>query len=252
MQAYSKGFARVYNARWVGFARQAAPLILNFYKSTPMGQDNNKPVLDLCCGTGQLAVHFLEKGYKVTGIDLSEHMLHFARENASQYIRSGQAKFIKDDASTFSLTERFGLVVSTYDALNHLKDEEMLRNCFQCVHAVSEGYFVFDLNTRMGLKRWNSIQVDESSDDALIITHGFFDGNNDKAWTRIDGFMCVENGLYERFEETSFNTVFEMERVKTTLLEVGWKDVYFARLQDLTTPLTEPEQEGRVFIVASK
>ena len=183
MQAYNKGFARIYNARWGSFARQAAPLIIDFYKSTPSGQDNNNPVLDLCCGTGQLAVYFLENGYKVTGIDLSEHMLHFARENASQYIQSGQAKFIKDDASTFSLKERFGLVVSTYDALNHLNGEEMLRNCFQCVHAVCEGYFIFDLNTRMGLKRWNSIYVDESSDDALIITRGIYDGKNDKAWT---------------------------------------------------------------------
>lgn len=252
MQAYNKGFARIYNAKWGGFARQAAPLILDFYKSTPIGQDHNKPVLDLCCGTGQLAVHFLERGYRVTGIDLSEAMLHFARENATQFITSGQAKFSQADASTFSLTERFGLVVSTYDALNHLQDEEILRNCFQCVHAVSEGYFIFDLNTRLGLKRWNSIQVDESSDDALIITRGIFDEQGDKAWTRIDGFVRVEHGLYERFDETSFNTVFDMARVKTALLEVGWKDVYFARLQDLKTSLTEPEQEGRVFIVASK
>jgi len=46
----------------------------------------------------------------------------------------------------------------------------------------------------------------------------------------------LPNGLYERFEETVFNTVFEMERVKKALLDVGWKNVYFARIQDLKTP----------------
>jgi len=35
-------------------------------------------------------------------------------------------------------------------------------------------------------------------------------------------------------------------------LDVGWKDVHFAKIQDLKIPLTEPEKEGRVFIVASK
>ena len=50
------------------------------------------------------------------------------------------------------------------------------------------------------------------------------------------GFVRMPNGLYERFEETVFNTVFEMERVKKALLDVGWKNVYFARIQDLKTP----------------
>ena len=49
-----------------------------------------------------------------------------------------------------------------------------------------------------------------------------------------------------------FNTVFEMVKVKRILLEVGWKDVQFARIQDLKTPIIEPEKEGRVFIVARK
>lgn len=112
--------------------------------------------------------------------------------------------------------------------------------------------FIFDLNTRRGLKRWNGIQVDDSDDEMLIISRGIYDGLNDKAWMKISGFVRMPNGLYERFEETVFNTVFEMERVKKALLDVGWKNVYFARIQDLKTPLDEPEREGRVFIVASK
>lgn len=251
MQAYSKGFAKVYNIRWSGFAKQVAPLILDFYAATPIGQ-KNKTVLDLCCGTGHLAVHFLEKGYRVVGLDLSEYMLHYARENARQYIESGQATFVQGDASDFTLDKHFGLVVSTFDSLNHLENEQALRRCFQCVYAVSDGYFIFDLNTRRGLRRWNSIQVDDSDDDALIIIRGIYDGQSDKAWTKISGFLRLPDGLYERFDETAFNTVFEMERVKDALLDVGWKNVYFSRIQDLKTPLDDPEKEGRVFIVASK
>jgi hypothetical protein len=62
----------------------------------------------------------------------------------------------------------------------------------------------------------------------------------------------LPDGFYERFDETAFNTVFEMAKVKEALLDVGWKNVYFARIQDLKMPLDEPEKEGRVFIVTSK
>ncbi len=251
MQAYSTGFAKIYNTRWSGFARQVAPLILDFYAATPVGRET-KTVLDLCCGTGHLAVHFLENGYRVVGLDLSDPMLHYARENAHPYIEAGQAAFIQGDASHFTLEERFGLVVSTYDALNHLENEQALRRCFQCVHAVSDGYFIFDLNTRRGLRRWNGIQVDDSDGDALLITRGIYDGQSDKAWTKISGFLRMPDGRYERFDETTFNTVFEIEQVRGALLDVGWKNVYFARIQDLKAPLDEPEKEGRVFIVAGK
>jgi SAM-dependent methyltransferase len=251
MQAYNKTFARVYNDKWSGFAKSVAPFIHDFYASTSISQEN-KVVLDLCCGAGHLACHFLEKGYHVVGLDLSESMLDFARENTRQYVESGQAKFIQGDATNFNLEERFGLVVATFDALNHLENEQALKNCFECVYKVCQGFFIFDLNTRNGLKRWNSITVDENSEDALIITRGIYDGMSDKAWTRITGFIQTSDGLYERFEETAFNSVFEMARVKNALLDIGWKNVYFAKIQDLNTPITEPEHEGRVFIVASK
>lgn len=250
MQAYGRGFARAYDLKWSGFARQIAPFILDFYAATPLGQ-KKKSILDLCCGTGHLAVCFLEKGYRVVGLDLSAPMLHYARENARQYLESGQAAFIQADASHFSLNERFGLVVSTYDALNHLEDEAALRSCFECVYRVSEGYFIFDLNTRRGLRRWNNLQID-ADDDVFTLTRGFYDGQSDRAWVKITGFLRLPNGLYERFEETVFNTAFEMKKVKEALLDVGWKTVYFARIQDLKTPLDDPEEEGRVFVVASK
>ena len=253
MQAYGEKFAKVYNRKWGDFAKRIAPYILNFYQTSPVSKANDI-ILDLCCGTGQLAVQFLEHGYKVIGIDLSIPMLGYARENAKKFIKEGRAKFLQGDASNFKLDEQFGLIVSTYDSLNHLEDEFALRRCFQCAFAVlvEGGYFIFDLNTRLGLKHWNSIAINDGDEEIIIITRGIYDGKGDKAWTKISGFIRIDSDLYERFEETAFNTVFEMDKVKQALLDIGWEKVYFARIQDLITPLDYPENENRVFIVAQK
>jgi len=248
MQGYGKEFAQVYNMRWGRFARQIGPRIIDFYASMPIGQAN-MPILDLCCGAGHLAVQLLEKGYPVTGLDLSEYMLDYARENTRHY---GQAKFVQGDASDFELDERFGLVVSVYDSLNHLENLKALRNCFACVRDVCDGIFVFDLNTRAGLRNWNVMRVDDTSDDMIIITHGFYDGHSDRAWTKFSGFIRTPDGLYERFQESVFNSVYDMRDVEKALHDVGWNNVHFARIGDLNTPIDEPEKEGRVYIVAEK
>lgn len=252
MQAYGQAFARVYNKRWTFFAHRVAPPIAEFYASTPAGQAN-RPVLDLCCGTGQLAFHFLECGYRVTGLDLSEHMLQYATENASAYVENGRARFIQADAADFSLDGRFGLVVSTFDALNHLESQDTLLRCFGSVFAVlaDDGHFVFDLNTRAGLMGWNNIHVDDS-EEAMIVTRGVYDGQGNRAYTRISGFIRAADGRYQRFGETVFNTVFDMAWVQDALLETGWQHVHCARIADLVTPIAEPEREERVFFGAQK
>ena len=85
-----------------------------------------------------------------------------------------------------------------------------------------------------------------------MIFHRLYDGEGDKAWSRITGFLPMDNGLYKRFDETAFNTIFAIERVRTLLLETGWKNVHCARVHDLATPVADPEKEGRIFLVAGK
>ncbi len=109
-EAYGEISALRYNIFESGsssFAMQAGPKILRFYQQTDVGQ-TNRHVLDVACGTGQLAAYFLDHGFRVVGLDSSAHMLRHARDNNAQHISSGQVEFVEGDASNFHFDQRFG------------------------------------------------------------------------------------------------------------------------------------------------
>ena len=251
-QAYGKSFSRVYNEMWGDFARKAAHAIMNFYQQKEIYR-TNKNILDVCCGTGQLALEFLKQNYQVIGIDLSPHMLFYARENSREYLRKGLVQFLETDASQFSLGSKFGLAVSTFDAINHLPNEECLRGCFQSVFrsVVKGGYFIFDLNTRHGLERWNGIHV-EDSEQIFLMIKGIYHREKGEAITRVSGFVPEAGDGYHRFEEVVYNYAYELVKVKTLLEDAGWREISFVSMDDLQVPIGEPEKEKRIFIVAGK
>jgi len=110
-------------------------------------------ILDLCCGTGQVAQQLILKGYQVTGLDGSEKMLHYARENAPQ------GTFILADARSFQLSPTFDAVISTDSSLNHIMSLDELKQVFCNVYAALKngGLFLFDLGLE---NRYRNIQVD--------------------------------------------------------------------------------------------
>ena len=85
------------------------------------------------------------------------------------------------DAADFTLTDRFGLVVSTYDALNHLPDFAALAGCFRSVFRVLEdgGMFIFDLNTLRGLRRWTAMTVNDTP-EMMLVVRSLFDEQQQK------------------------------------------------------------------------
>ena len=252
MPGYSASFARIYNLRWARFAQTVAPELRAFYEATPVGA-HNRALLDVCCGTGQLALHFLDSGYSVTGLDLSVPMLEYARANAAPYIVTGQARFIEADAANFTVADQYGLAVSTFDALNHLPDFASLRGCFESVYAalVPGGLFIFDLNTPAALRNWNNFSL-EDTPELMQVTRAIYDEAQGKAYTRISGFVQREDGLYDRFEEYAVETAFDLEEARRALLDCGFTSARIARLADLNQPLEDPDRETRVYFVARK
>lgn len=247
--SYTAPFAQAYNQRWTGFVTLVGPRLRALYEQVCPQEERS--LLDVCCGTGQLALQFLQAGYVVTGLDNSEPMLAHARINCASFVSSGEMSFVQHDAADFSLSSRFGFVVSTFDALNHLVSIDALLSCFACVHQclLAGGMFAFDLNTVLGLRRWNNVTV-EDAPDAMVINRGMFEEDKRQGRIKISGFVRQESGNWLRFDETFVENAWSVREVTTALLEVGFSAVYQARASDLTTPLVDPESEPRVFFVA--
>ena len=62
-------------------------------------------ILDLGCGTGRHALALARRGFRVTGVDLSEGMLAVARAKAA--VDGLDVRFVQADAAAYATDERF-------------------------------------------------------------------------------------------------------------------------------------------------
>jgi SAM-dependent methyltransferase len=245
MNPYGEVFSKFYERHFNDYAKNAAPVLLRFFSSQPISQKQSR-VLDLGCGTGSLALRFLEAGYSVTGLDLSSHMLDLAAGKCAHFLGTGKAIFTQADISEFSKNGDYSLAVSTYNVMNHLGTEEKLRGCARSVKAclVTGGWFLFDYHTAAGLKAWadsESAQFEEGE----VEMSGSFDEINGRAIVRLKGLFNLEP-----FEETVWNQTFPLARVARLLEEEGFNIVRIAGMVDLEKPLEKPEEENRVVVMA--
>ena len=88
-------------------------------------------VLELACGTGQLAVPIAAAGLPTVGLDLSAAMLKTARERAAAARVSVQ--YVLADMRKFDLGRRFALVFIARNSLLHLCSTDDILAAFAAV-----------------------------------------------------------------------------------------------------------------------
>ena len=104
-------------------------------------------VLELACGTGQLAVPIATAGFPTVGLDLSAAMLTAARERATR--ANAAVEFVHSDMRRFDLGRRFPFIFIARNSLLHLTATEDILATFAAVrrHLAPGGTFAFDVFT---------------------------------------------------------------------------------------------------------
>jgi SAM-dependent methyltransferase len=183
------------------------------------------------------------RGYAVTGLDGSEAMLRFARENAPA------AEFILADARDFSLPSAYHGVVSTFDSLNHILRPDELTSAFRCVCAAlaDGGHFVFDLNMEEGYKsRWRgSFGIVEA--DHVVIARSSY--RPDERIGQMDFTLFFLEDGWQRTDFTLTQRCYSEAEVTSALAAAGFAEV---QMYDAQRDLELAGGVGRTFFVCHK
>ena len=198
-------------------------------------------ILDLCCGTGQLARALSDRGYMVTGIDGSEEMLGYARDNASA------AEVIADDARTFQLPPTFQAVISAFDSLNHVMRLEELCQVFTNVHSclAHDGHFLLDLNMEDGYRtRWCGPSSVVEDHFAIFFNHSF--DETTRIGTVPVTIFRKEADAWTRSDLTLTQRCYPEDEICSALASAGFTDI---ETYDAHDDFAWPGGVGRTFFL---
>jgi ubiquinone/menaquinone biosynthesis C-methylase UbiE len=206
-----------------------------------------KNILDLGCGTGNPAKYFLENGCFLTGIDGSMEMLKIAKQKLKPY----NPLLILSKFHNFMVKSKFNLVVSLFDSLNNILDEEELLESFKCVQRslLNHGLFAFDMNTPYGLSQMkNATIISKEKVGIYSVWESKYDRSRSIARISVVLFAS-ENGYYRKVEEKHTERGYSFYTLKKLLKRSGFEDISMYEHLSFRRPTS---RTGRVMVVAHR
>ncbi|HEX4957817.1 MAG TPA: class I SAM-dependent methyltransferase [Lacibacter sp.] len=101
---------------------------------------NKRRIVEIGCGTGNLAQRFIENHYHYVGVDLSSDMLQFAQ------FKNKDGLFLKADMRRFTLSQPAEACLMAGRTISYLQSDEDVYACFSSVfkQLQNDGIFCFD------------------------------------------------------------------------------------------------------------
>jgi SAM-dependent methyltransferase len=201
-------------------------------------EEHGKPttVVDLGCGTGNIAIPLAQAGLKVTGIDLSADMLAVARDKEERHrLRSslaagGALNWVQQDISEWELHEPVDSVISFCDCMNYLTEPELL---IQAFHQTFKGLraggtFLFDVHTISQLISYAETQPFLLKEEEVSY---IWTCELDEERYEIEHDLTIfvkdeRSGSYRRIDELHVQRAYELSWIEKQLLECGFKSVF--------------------------
>jgi SAM-dependent methyltransferase len=156
--------------------------------------NQGRDYLDLACGTGPHVRHFIDFGYRASGLDINQPMLDIAQA------RCPEAQFMQHDMSNFSVAEPLDLISCFLYSIHYNDGIHKLQECIASVHTALKpgGVFCFnavDKNTidnRGGIKH----SLEHNHSHFTFQSSWNYCGNGDKQTLQ----LCIEKTTGELTE----------------------------------------------------
>jgi SAM-dependent methyltransferase len=246
-----KEFAKVYaSGDYPQFSKHMAnilPPLLNSLNAKP------KSLLDVACGEGAFAIAMAQKGFAVTGIDLSSEMLTIAKMQEKQI--SQKVLFQKMDMRKLRLSSSFDLITCWFDSLNYLLTNKDLEVTFKGIynHLNTGGYFIFDMNTIYWLQTLAdryAVTIEKETNDVFQVHRHTFDEETKIATFHLIAFLKENSHWIRRVNETHFERGYTLDEIRLSLNKAGLTEI--ACYGNLEERLPFAKESKRIWFITKK
>ena len=222
---YYKNFSKVYD-KFMQHCDydQWADLIKDKIKEADV---QGKKLLDLGCGTGETLLR-LKDEFECSGLDLSPDMLALANKK----LKNKNVKLYLGDMREFNTGEKYDIIMSLFDTVNHLTSIDDLDDLMKCINLSLNpgGIYIFDVINREFMDNMfpGGVYYDDRKDMTIIWEH-FKEDELDI----VEAVYFVKNraGHYEKLKELYEKRIFEefeirkiVEKNNLNLLSIGKND----------------------------
>jgi len=187
-------------------------------KALALTKPAGKSVLDLCCGPGRCSIALAKRGFSVTGVDRTTHLLNKARAKA----RAAHVKieWVQKDMRDFARPDYFALVLSMFTSFGYFDDRQddmiVLENMFTSLRP--GGACLIEV---LGKERLAKILQPTTStllaDGTMVVErHEIFDD-----WTRVrNEWLVIRNGRVKSFK--FHHTIYSGLELRERMERVGF------------------------------
>lgn len=179
-------------------------------------------ILDTCCGVGRHSIELALRGWKVTGIDITEPYLEAARDSAEAF--GCEPVFLHADLRTFRRPGAFNLAINLFRSFGYFdtraEDQAALANI--AASLAPGGVFILEtLGKELAARDFSEGEWFER-DGWTVLTSYAVQG----AWEGLHHRWILEKGA-ERYDRSFVLRLYSAFEIGVALREAGFAQVDF-------------------------
>jgi SAM-dependent methyltransferase len=189
----------------------------------------SKNLLELGCGSGNLAPYFLSAGYQYTGLDNARAMLAIAREVAPE------ARFIQGDMRRFSVRRKADAVLIAGRSFTYMTTNQDVLAALKSIHKALKpgGILIFDNfdAARIFTSFKSRAHEDVRRGELRCIRKSELSPNLKTGWTwNWDATYLIDDGRRkQKFRDRSVLRAFTADEIRLFLVLAGFEPLRISK-----------------------
>lgn len=183
--------------------------------------ENRVSLLELACGTGDLAV-LLKECYEVVASDLSSDMLAIAQS------KIGDMPLLEVNMCDLTDLPSFDVITCFADSLCYLKNPAQVQQALQQAYQTlnPNGVYLFDVHSTYQMTVVFNDYHYQYVDEDTVFTWQSFEGEH--SYSVEHELTCcqrLKGNLYDRYDECHYQRTYPLEQWLKWLSEVGFSNI---------------------------